>query len=118
MGILFEKMIVNQKEIVLLPYPFSDQEGSKVRPAIAISSNDFNKKCQDCIMVPLTTVIKDEPFSILINQNNLESGNLLKQSRIRLDKIFSINKNLIITKIGRINNKSFEKIKEDLITIF
>jgi len=53
-----------------------------------LSNNDFNKKCQDCVAVPLTTVIKDEPFSFMINQGNLETGKLLKPSRIRIDKIF------------------------------
>ena len=37
-------MHINQKELVLLPYPFSDLEGTKVRPAIVVSNNSFNKK--------------------------------------------------------------------------
>ena len=73
-------MIFQQKELVLLPYPFSSQGGSKVRPAIIVSNDNFNKRCEDCVMVPVTTVIKDEPFSLIITQDNLESGKLLKQS--------------------------------------
>ena len=46
-------MIVNQKEIVLLPYPFTDLKGAKVRPVLIISNNLFNKKSEDCITVPL-----------------------------------------------------------------
>jgi len=37
-------MIINQKEIVLLPFPFSDLEGTRVRPALVISNNELNKK--------------------------------------------------------------------------
>ncbi len=99
-------MIFQQKELVLLPYPFSNQGGSKVRPAIIVSNDNFNKRCEDCVMVPLTTVIKEEPFSIIINQDSLESGRLLKQSRIRIDKIFTIKKSLIMMKIGKINDKT------------
>ena len=61
-----EKMIANQKEIVLLPYPFSDLEGSKVRPAIVVSNDFFNKKSADCIAVPLTTVSIDR-FKTIYN---------------------------------------------------
>jgi len=104
-------MIFQQKELVLLPYPFSDQAGSKVRPAIVVSNDNFNKRCEDCVMVPLTTVIKDEPFSLLINQDSLDSGKLLKQSRVRIDKIFTIKKSLIMMKIGKINDKTLDKIK-------
>ena len=111
-------MNVQQKEIVLLPYPFSDLEGTKVRPALVVSNNFFNKKSDDCIMVPLTTVIKDEPYSILINQEDLSSGKLLKPSRIRVDKIFTVEKNLIVMKIGAINDRTFEKIKDEISKLF
>ncbi len=107
-------MIFQQRELVLLPYPFSDQGGSKVRPAIIVSNDNFNKRCEDCVLVPLTTVIKNEPFSLILNQDSLESGKLLKQSRIRIDKIFTIKKNLIIMKIGKINDKTLEKIKFEI----
>ena len=111
-------MIFQQKELVLLPYPFSDQGGTKVRPAIIISNDTFNKRCEDCIMVPLTTVIKNEPFSLLINQDSLESGKLLKQSRIRIDKIFTIKKNLVMMKIGKINNDLLIRIKSEIGKVF
>jgi len=111
-------MRVQQKEIVLLPYPFSDLEGTKVRPALIVSNNFFNKKSDDCIMIPLTTLIKDEPYSIIITQKDLSSGKLLKPSRIRADKIFTVEKNLIIMKIGIINNKILDKIKLEIGKLF
>lgn len=110
-------MNAQQKEIVLLPYPFSDLEGTKVRPAVIVSNNLFNRKSDDCVMVPLTAVIKDEPYSVIINQGNLSSGKLLKQSRVRADKIFTVEKKLIIMKIGIINDKTFTKIKEEIIKV-
>ena len=111
-------MIFQQKELVLLPYPFSDQAGSKVRPAVIVSNDNFNKRCEDCVMVPLTTVIKDEPFSYVINQDNLESGKLLKQSRVRIDKLFTVKKTLIMMKIGKINDKNLERIKSEIDKVF
>ncbi len=69
-------------------------------------------------MVPLTIVIKDEPFSILLQQENLTSGRLLKPSRIRLDKIFNAEKDLISMKIGIVNDKIFQKIKQEITEMF
>ena len=111
-------MKFKQKELVLLPYLFTDQEGTKVRPAIIVSNDNFNAKCQDCVMVPLTTVIKNEPYSIIINQEDLSSGKLLKPSRIRIDKVFTINKNLIMMQIGKMNDKTFLKIKSEISKVF
>ena len=110
-------MNVNQKELVLIPYPFSNLEGTKVRPALIVSNTQFNKKSEDCIMVPLTTVIKNEPYSIIIDQQNLSSGKLLKQSRIRVDKIFCVEKNLINMKIGKLKEDSFKNVKEEILKI-
>ena len=104
--------------IVLTPFPFTDLKTIKRRPALIVSNNPFNKKSDDYIMVPLTTVIKDEPYSILINQEGLSSGKLLKPSRIRIDKFFSVQKNLIIMKIGKLNDKIFNKVKLEISKLF
>ena len=111
-------MIFQQRELVLLPYPFTNQGGSKVRPAVIVSNDFFNKKCEDCVMVPLTTILKQELFSLIINQSDMETGKLLKQSRIRLDKMFTIKKSLVVMKIGKINVKTFERIKSEIAKVF
>lgn len=111
-------MNVAQKEIVLLPYPFSDLQGTKVRPAIVVSNDFLNIKSADRILIPLTTVIKDEPYSVPITQEDLSSGKLLKSSRARTDKIFAVKKDLIARKIGIISDKTFEKIKAEIFKMF
>ena len=111
-------MQVNQKEIVLLSYPFSNLAGNKVRPALVVSNNWFNGKSGDCVMVPLTTVIKDEPYSVIINSSDMSSGKLLKQSRVRADKIFSVEKFLIKMKIGVLGKDSFENVRKEIFGIF
>jgi len=73
-------MKVIQREIVLIEYPFSDLLGSKIRPALIISNELFNKKSDNCIAAHLTTVLKDEPYSVNITQDDLESGELMKPS--------------------------------------
>ncbi|MEK6856622.1 MAG: type II toxin-antitoxin system PemK/MazF family toxin [Nanoarchaeota archaeon] len=111
-------MQINQKDVVLISYPFSNFEGKKVRPALVVSNEFFNKKSADCIMVPLTTVIKDEPYSLIIDNKNMDSGKLIKASRVRVDKIFAVEKNLVKIKIGTINNETLEKIKSEILKMF
>jgi mRNA interferase MazF len=110
-------MKIHQKELILIPYPFSDLQNKKVRPALVLSNDLFNKKSDDCILIPLTSIIKDSPYSILITQDNLDEGRLIKTGRIRIDKIFSVDKSLIYMKIGRVNNKTFNKVKEEFFNL-
>jgi mRNA interferase MazF len=108
-------MQIRQKEIVLLPFPFSDLEGTKVRPALVVSNDSFNAKSDDCVMVPLTTVIKDEPFSVLISQDDLSAGKLLRPSRIRADKIFTVEKKMVMMRIGSLKANTFNKVKDEIV---
>ena len=110
-------MKISQKEIVLIPYPFSNLAEKKVRPALIISNNFLNNQSKDCLLAPLTSVIKDKPYSILINQKNLDSGKLIKESRIRLDKLFVIEKDKIVFKIGILDKKTFDKVKEQFFKL-
>lgn len=111
-------MEIKQKDVVLLPYPFTDLKGKKIRPALVVSNDFVNNKSKDCIMLPLTSVIKDEPFSIVINQDDLSSGQLIKPSRIKIDKIFTVEKRLVVIKIGTLSNNIFEKVKAELLNVF
>ena len=47
-------MMFNQKDIVLIPFPYSDLTGSKKRPALIVSNEKINKT-QDRICCLVTT---------------------------------------------------------------
>lgn len=108
-------MNLQQRDLVLIPYPFTNLEEKKVRPAVIVSNKSFNEKCNDCIMVPLTSVIRENPFSVMISQENMDKGRLLKTSEIRIDKIFSIEKRLVRIKVGSVSNGFFNKIKQKIM---
>ena len=111
-------MNVNKKDLVLLPYPFTNLRESKVRPAIVVSNDSFNNKSLDCILVPITSVIKDEEYSVKIEQSDLLSGKLIKSSRVKANKLFAVDKRLIIMKIGTLNTILFSRIKSEILKIF
>jgi mRNA interferase MazF len=104
MGQLF-KETPKQKEIVLIPVSYSNLEQHKVRPTIIVSNNKYNQKSEDMLVVPLTTNIKNMHYTIQINRDDLEKGELDYQSEIRTDKISSIKQDLIQIKIGIIKNE-------------
>lgn len=107
--------MTSQRDIVLLPFPFSNQKQTKVRPALVLSNNKYNKKSKDIIAVPLTSNLQISEYDLLITNKNLEKGSLIVHSKIKTDKIFSVEKNLIKLMIGRINKKTFAKVKSNFL---
>jgi mRNA interferase MazF len=101
----------SQKDIVLIPFPYSDLTGSKFRPALIISNEKLNKN-QDRICCLITT----NPYKedILITKDSFESGKLPFKSFIRPYRIFTINEFIIKKKLCTINNNFYNKIIEQV----
>ncbi len=90
------EVFVNQREIWLCPFPFSDLSGKKVRPVLILSNETYNSSCQDVVVCAVTAQIKYQPYSIVVGQRNCEQGNLLHESAIKVDSLFKLNKNLLL----------------------
>lgn len=100
-----------QRDIVLLNFPFSNLKQSKVKPAVILSNDKHNKKSDDIVVVPLTSNLQQTDYDMLITNKHLEKGNLIVDSRIKIDRIFSVDKKLVKMNIGKINKQTFSKIK-------
>lgn len=107
-----------QGDLILVNFNFTDLKDVKLRPAIIVSNDKFNEYHQDIILVPLTSVIRDEEISLTINSEDLIFGNLIKTSVVRTDKISSINKILIKARIGKVKDLVLCNILNNLYKIF
>lgn len=110
-------MILYQRSIVLLSFPFSDMQSSKVRPVIILSKTAYNKTHQDFVAVPLTTNLKKGKYDLVLKGKDLEKGHLIADSKIKVDRIFSVNSNLVRMEIGKINKTIHDKIKKVLLDL-
>ena len=108
-------MNLHQRDLVLLPVPFSNQTLQKVRPAIVISNNEINSTTEDVMLIPLTSVLKDAPYSVLLTIESLIEGKLPVASRARADKVFTAHKSLIQRKLGVVKLEIFEAIRQEVI---
>ena len=107
----------NQKSIILVPFPFSDQTGNKIRPALILSNQQFNKQ-EDLIICALTSAIKERPYSLIITEKDTLNKQLKDRSQIRADTITRIKKSLIIKEIDILADASFEKVLQILNSMF
>jgi len=91
----------NQKDVVLIPFPYSDLTLSKQRPALIISNEKINKM-QDRVCCLITT--KPHKDDLKITDDCFEQGNLPFKSFIKPHRIFTIEESVIIKKLCKINN--------------
>ena len=105
---------IKRRDILLVRFPFTDFREFKQRPVLVLSNDTFNKKTQDLVVCAITSQLKRKHYSVRITNKDLEDGKLLKDSLIKLAHIATINKSIVIKKIGRINEETFKKAKQSL----
>lgn len=103
-------MNTEQRDLVLVPFPFSDQSGKKVRPVIILSNNNFNSSSEDVIVVGVTSNVTKDIYTADLSNQDLEEGRLFDSCCIKAENILKIDKQLIIKKIGKIKKAKLVKI--------
>jgi mRNA interferase MazF len=106
-----------QGEIVVVPFPFSDLSNVKQRPVLILSKSMDNKKFDDLITCGITSNLKFVPHSVLIDNNDLETGKIPAKSVIKVDKLFTLNKNVIRKKIAKLNENVFLEVKKEFFNL-
>jgi len=101
---------LKQREMVLIPIPYSDLKSKKRRPVIVISNNLYNQKTEDIVVVAVTSNIETKEYTLLITQNDMDEGNLPRDSMIRVDKIYSLSQLIVVKRLGKIKEATFESI--------
>ena len=99
-------------DIVLIPFPFTDLAGSKKRPALVLLSTGL-----DVTVSFISTQLHWQEATDLLLQPSATNG-LKKPSLIRIGKIATVDKVLIIGRLGSINAKQIEELDKKLIQLF
>ena len=103
--------MVNQRELVLIPYPFSELNVSKVRPAVVVSNDIYNREFEDAIVVPVTTNLSFRKHTVRLSDSELEQGHLIVESVIKVDRILSVNQKLVRKSIGSVKKDILVRIR-------
>ena len=107
--------IYRQRDIFLVPFPFSDLSGKKVRPVLIVSNDTYNSKSADVLVCGLTTNLKPTPYSIVIDITDVEEADTLRhKSKIKIDTVASIEKSILIKRIARLKLSMFKKIVAEI----
>ena len=100
-------------DVVVIPFPFTDLSDSKKRPAFVVADLPGD----DIIVCQITSKAKSDPFALPIGTPDFISGGLPTDSFIRPNKIFTADKNIIISVAGRLVETKILSILNSIIMI-
>ena len=99
-------------DLVLVEFVFTDETGSKKRPALIISSDNYNKNRHEVIVAAITSNIA----RILTGDTMIdgwEEAGLIYPSLVT-GVIRTIKKNMISRKLGALTKQDLTKVQENL----
>ncbi len=81
---------IQQRDIVLVPFPFSDTQTTKVRPALVVSNDVYNETHLDAVVLAITSNTTSSLYKVVIDEVELGRGKLPLRSAVRVDKPYSV----------------------------
>ncbi|MGH9632733.1 MAG: type II toxin-antitoxin system PemK/MazF family toxin [Bryobacteraceae bacterium] len=92
-------------DIVLVPFPFTDQSASKRRPAVVVSSEAYHRARIDLIVMPITSQVRSSTGFGEVLVQDWKAAGLLKPSVIK-PVITTIEQSLVLRKLGRLDEST------------
>lgn len=99
-------------DIVLIPFPFTDLSGSKLRPAVVLYVNDL-----DVTVSFITSNLRwKNEFDLDLQKTNING--LKVDSVLKTSKIATLDKDLVAGKLGILSIYEISEMNEKLKKIF
>ncbi len=67
-------------------------------------------EADDIVVVAMTSNLKPADYGFAITSDDLKLGSLMRPSRIRVDKIYTLAQSVVVKTFGRVNETTFDRI--------
>ena len=110
-----EIMKVRRGEVVIVDFPYSDQTGRKVRPALVVQSNVWNQRLDDTILALITgsrhrRVGATTQYFVDISTDEGQQTGLRFDSVIQCENLITYDQSLILRVIGSLSTSAMRQI--------
>ena len=104
-------------DVVIVPFPFTDREVSRRRPAVVLTANQpYGAQTGHCVIAMITAAAGSSwPHDLPIS-DPVAAG--LRKACVMRMKLFSIDQRLIIAKAGRLGNQDRAAARTALRELF
>jgi len=98
-------------DIVLVPFPFTDQSATKQRPGVIVSSPAYNRVRRDLILMAVTSQVRGSGAFGEVLVQDWQAARLLKPSAIK-PVLATLEQALVIKTLGRLSQRDQQQLKE------
>jgi mRNA interferase MazF len=111
-------MPLSRGDVVLVQFPYSTGDGSKLRPAVVVQPDHNNRRLSNVILVPLTTTIAraTEPTQLLIEAQSAigMTAGLRHTSVVSCENLTTVAQSLVRRRLGHIPPDTMIELNECL----
>ena len=104
-------------KVVLVPFPFTDLSQIKRRPVLVLSNRNHNGTSRDFICCGITSNLANRRNSVLLEPSGMVEGEIPVRSRIKYDKVFTLEKSLVVKELGKVSQQKRDKVRAGLISL-
>ena len=104
-------MICEPFDVVVVPFPFTDREAERRRPALVVSSSAFNAAHDHSILAMITSAGENWLSDVAIR--DWREAGLGVPCKVRL-KLFTLDDALILRKAGALSDRDAEAVRSSL----
>ena len=101
-------------EVVVLPFPQTNLQAGKRRPALVVAGLDGD----DLILCQITSQFRSDGHSIPLAIADFERGRLATDSFIRPQRLFTVEQSVILYAAGKIKNARLQEVKARIRQLF
>lgn len=107
-------LICKPNDVVVVPFPFTDRQASKRRPALVVSTATFNRRGHT--ILAMITSASHHPWPGDHRLSDPSAAGLAKASVVRW-KVFTLDNRLLVRAIGRLSENDRIAVSERLSQI-
>jgi mRNA-degrading endonuclease toxin of MazEF toxin-antitoxin module len=100
-------------DVVLVPFPFTDQTEAKKRPAVIVSSDEYHQSRPHVILIAITGHLSGYPRIGEVLVLDWKEAGLIKTSTIK-PILTTVEKNLIVRRLGQLRPRDVAALKGTL----
>jgi mRNA interferase MazF len=110
-------MNVQRGDIVLVDFPYSDQTGSKVRPALVVQSDAWNQRLDDTILALITSSRQrrtgaNTQLSVDITTVEGKQSGLRIDSIVQCENLITYDRGLILRILGSLPATTMSQVDD------